>query len=281
KLLLERESDTDKLNSMMNRLELDPSLMRCVIAIDLSFHQTKYFSINLNLGYQSTIEKMRSDLLGKIQANEFLNAEDLVIDHGGLLVIIKSFIPVGDLSRIYLSLDVICRSLVTTLEQESAIDFNIAYGNLYYGVSSIYKSLQEAKDTLHIGKLSQSQAKFNNLESVLFETICLHLQPQFINKLLEPALKLLQKDAQRDYQQLLECAETYVDTSSNIAQTARLLRVHRNTVTTRLQRFHQITNFDSSQSFSNAFLIKLLAVYQRLTDASPQIEEALPYFRQP
>ena len=179
KLLLQPHQDSDKLISMMNRLEIDPSLLRCVIYIDLLFHQTKYFSINLNLGYQSSIERIREEIGEMIQNNEYLNAEDLVVNFTNTsVVVIKSFIPVKDLSRIYLSLDVICESIGSMLIDQPAFSFHIAYGNLHYGVDAVYKSLQEAKDILHIGKISKNPSRFFNLESVLFEHKLHHRQPQ-------------------------------------------------------------------------------------------------------
>lgn len=271
KQLLQQNSDPDKLLSTMNRLELDPSLLRCVIYIEMEFHQTKYFSINLNLGYQSSIEKIRQEILDIVKNNQFLNAEDLVVNHtNNSIVVIKSFIPVKDLSRIYLSLDVICQSYVEALKKQPAFSFHIAYGNLHYGPKSVAKSLQEAIDTLHIGKISKQKSQFYNLESVLLESICHNLQPQIVNKLLEPALQKLREADPSGYTSLLDCAEVFMDTEFNIAKTAQILQVHRNTVLSRLNRLAQITSINPMQGFQEAFLVKLIAIYRNITGGTIQ-----------
>lgn len=264
KLLLQPNVDQEKALSLMNHLELDPTLLRCVICVDLVFHQTKYFSINLNLGYQSAIEQIREDIVKKIRSNQFLNSQDMVLLYSKeSVVIIKSFVPVKDLSRIYLSLDVICQSIGTMLDANTALSYHMAYGNLQYGISSIYKSLSEAKDTLTIGCNSRNKEPLYNLESILFEHISYHLQPQISNKLIEPALKKLQAYDEQGFLDILSCAETYVDTNLNITATAERLKVHRNTVTTRLEKLKNLTNLDPIARFQDAFLVKLLAIYRR------------------
>ena len=264
KMLLQPNVNQEKVLSLMNHLELDPTLLRCVICIDLGFHQTKYFNINLNLGYQSAIEQIREDIVKKIRTNKYLNSQDLVLLYSKeSVVIIKSFVPVKDLSRIYLSLDVICQSLGTTLDDNSAFSYHMAYGNLQFGVSSVYKSLLEAKDTLTIGCNSQKIESLYNLESILFEHICYHLQPQISNKLIEPALKKLQAYDEQGFLDILSCAEAYVDTNLNITATAERLQVHRNTVTTRLEKLKHLTSLDPIARFQDAFLVKLLAIFRR------------------
>ncbi len=264
KMLLQPNVNQEKVLSLMNQLEFDPTLLRCVICIDLIFHQTKYFSINLNLGYQSAIEQIREDIVRKIRTNQYLNSQDMVLLHSKeSVVIIKSFVPVKDLSRIYLSLDVICRSLGETLDDITALSYHMAYGNLQFGVSSVYKSLSEAKDTLTIGCNSRKKEPLYNVESILFEHICYHLQPQISNKLIEPALKKLQAYDEQGFLDILTCAEAYVDTNLTITATAELLQVHRNTVTTRLEKLKHLTNLDPVARFQDAFLVKLLAIYRR------------------
>ena len=264
KMLLQPNMNQEKVLSMMNHLELDPTLLRCVICIDLVFHQTKYFSINLNLGYQSAIEQIREDIVQKIRTNKYLNSQDMVLLYSKESVaIIKSFVPVKDLSRIYLSLDVICKSLGETLDDNTALSYHMAYGNLQFGISSVYKSLSEAKDTLVIGCNSRRKDSLYNLESILFEHISYHLQPQISNKLIEPALKKLQAYDDQGFLDILSCAEAYVDTNLNITATAERLQVHRNTVTTRLEKLKHLTNLDPIARFQDAFLVKLLAIYRR------------------
>jgi len=104
----------------------------------------------------------------------------------------------------------------------------------------------------------------------LLESICHNLQPQIINKLLEPALQKLRDADATGYTSLLACAEVFIDTEFNIAKTALILQVHRNTVLSRLSRLAQITSINPMQGFQEAFLVKLIAIYKNITEGTIQ-----------
>jgi carbohydrate diacid regulator len=264
RMLLADKVDTTKVIPLMNRRELDPTLLRAVICISLRFHQISYFNINLNLGYQSSIERIRGEVVTRLKANRYLNSQDIVYQHNGsTIVLIKSFIPVPGQSRIYLSLDKICQSLGKTLEEFSAFSFGIAYGNLSYGVTELKKSLNEAMEIINIGERTRPRENLYVLENILFDRIYHDLSPQIVKKMIEPAVeKLSKKDGslQRD---LIACAEAFVDNCMSISQTAQNHAIHRNTLSARLEKIKALTGLDPANNFRDAFIIKMLASYVR------------------
>ncbi|HHW11373.1 MAG TPA: hypothetical protein GXX33_00010 [Firmicutes bacterium] len=262
--ILSDHVDKEKLYSLMYSHELDPQLLRTVICIRLNYYQTSYFNINLNLGYQSSIEQLRETVFQRIRANRYLNSQDLVYTADrNTILILKSFIPSPDISRIYLALDVICRDLAASLSSFSGFSFSIAYGNLYEDITQLRKSWLEAIETLEIGQETDPNAQFYSLETLLFDNVCLHLQPQIINKFLLPALKKLTRKDGTLPQDLIETCEAFVDNCMNLSVTAAKTRIHRNTISARLQKMKNLTNLDPVSSFRDAFLVKMLALYVR------------------
>jgi carbohydrate diacid regulator len=265
-MLLSDKPDMEKLLPMMNRQELDPSLLRAVICISLRFHQTSYFNINLSLGYQASIERIRTEVIKRLRANRYLNSQDIVYQYNGnTLAIIKSFISTADRTKVYLSLDRICRDLEKTLKEFSAFSFGISYGNLSYGVNELKKSLSEAMEIITIGQRTRPDEQLYILEYILFDNVCHYLYPQIISKMIEPAIAKLKRKNGTLPAELVSCAEAFVDNCMSFSQTAKNHRTHRNTITSRLEKLKVLTGLDPVNSFRDAFIIKMLATYVRQT----------------
>ena len=269
KQLLSGKVDTEKVSAMMTNLEMDPHLLRAVICIKLDYYQTSYFNINLNLGYQSSAERIRNEAIQRISTNKFFNSQDIVLGlDRNTISVIKSFIPVNDYSRFYLSLDKICEEIEKALNSFTAFSFCIAYGNLYYGITELSKSYHEASEIISIGQRNNSDNHLYILENLLFENVCHFLHPQIINKILYPIMnKLLRRDG-KIMTELIDCAEAYVDNCMNYSATSEITHLHRNTINTRLEKLKALTGLSPATSFQDAFVVKMLAVYIRYKNSS-------------
>ena len=264
RMLLQDKPDTEKLLPLMNRQELDPSLLRTVICISLKFHQTSFFNINLNLGYQSSIERIRTEVVKRLKANLYLNSQDILyIYNGSTIAIIKSFIPSTDHARVYHALDRICQDLEKTLEEFSAFSFGIAYGNLSYGINELKKSLNDAIEIISIGQWARPNERHFALEHILFDNVCHYLYPQIISKMIEPAISKLSRKDGTIPGELIDCAEAFVDNCMSFSETSKNHRIHRNTINTRLEKLKALTGLDPVNSFRDAFVLKILATYIR------------------
>jgi carbohydrate diacid regulator len=266
--VLTGQAAPEEMRSLINRRELDPDRLRSVICLSLGFHQTNYFNINLNLGYQSGTEKIRGEVLAKLRKNRYLNSQDMVFQYNNnTMVIIKSFLPVPDHSRIYMALDKICGGLEIELRNQNALSFGIAYGNLCYGMVELQKSFNEAMEIINIGQSIGQSAKpegeFYILEHILFDHVCHYLNPQIMNKLIEPALAKLTKPNGSLREEVITCAEAVIDDCMSLSRTSQRRGWHRNTISSRLERLKLLTGLDPLRNFSDAFIIKMLAVSAR------------------
>lgn len=256
----------------MTNLEMDPHLLRAVICIKLDYFQTSYFNINLDLGYQSSAEQIRNEAIQRISTNKYFNSQDITLGlDKNTIVVIKSFIPVNDYSRIYLSLDKICEEIEKALDSFTALSFCIAYGNLYYGITELNKSYREASEIISIGQRNKSDEHLYILENLLFENVCHFLHPQIINKILYPVMnKLMRKDG-TVMSELIDCAEVYVDNCMNFTATSEITHLHRNTISSRLEKLKSLTGLSPAESFQDAFIVKMLAVYIRYKNTTDMV----------
>ena len=269
RLFLSTQTDYQKCISMMNRMELDPTLLRSVIYINLKFYKTSYFNINLSLGYQSSIENIIWDAASTIAQSRYLNSQDITFVYDPTtIVVIKSFIPLPDDAKIYHALDKICQDLDHTLDEMNAFEHCIAYGNLYSSVDYLKKSFDEAKETINIGQKTGTMARLYILEDILFDNVHHHLNRQIINKLLNPTLEKLKKKDGTVRTDLLFCAEIFVDNCMNISATSKKCFLHRNTINMRLEKLKELTGLDPAGSFRDAFIIKMLSVHLRQYEES-------------
>ncbi|MBW7571406.1 PucR family transcriptional regulator [Caproiciproducens faecalis] len=267
--LLEDRPDVNSIISSMNKLEIVPYLYRTVIVIELEYIQNKYFNINLNLGYQPSIEKSNQQLLNLVRSNPYLNSQDLyTIYEEKNIVIIKSFNPSSDISKVYLAIDKICKSIADSLSTLNTYKFRIAYGNLYSSVEDIHKSYHEAQNIINIVSKKNDSFGFFVLDDILFDNVCQSLPTQLVNKIIEPVLAKLTKKNGVVQTELLDCADLLVENSMNISHASQQGYLHRNTITARMKKLKALTGLDPYTSFKDAFMVKMLATYVRMNQAS-------------
>lgn len=262
--IINGEADREGLYSDMYKLDMDPELLRCVIYIKLSYRQNNYFNIKLNLGYSSGIEQFKSRFIEKLSANLYFNSQDIVFMYDyDTALIIKSFIPGPDLSRIYRSLDRICESVAVDCSDFKSAGFKIACGSIYASLDDVPKSFREAEELINIGLRSKKDTDIFLPENMLFESLSYYMNSQIKNKIILSTISSLTKKDGHMASDIIDCAEAYVDSCMNVTETAKITGLHRNTINSRLDKLRQMTGLDPSKSFKDAFIIKETAVYIR------------------
>jgi carbohydrate diacid regulator len=263
KMLLDDKHNTEKLLSLMHRHEIDPALLRTVICISLRFIPPGS-SADLDLEHQANREHIRTKVVNRLKENRYLNSQDIVYLYDmNTIAVIKSFLPSSDTSRVFPALDVICRDMEKTLDEFNAVSFAMAYGNLYSGTGALKTSLDEAMDSIRLGQDKRPHERRYTLEDVFFEKVFRHLCPQIAGKVIEPAILKLRGKDKAIPKELINCAEALVDNCMNFSATAKNHHIHRNTIGARLERFKALTGLEPANSFRDAFIAKMLAVYIR------------------
>ena len=256
--LLEEHHDRREVDALLQKMEIDESRLYSVICLQLTFKTNQYFNINLNLGYESQIEKARSDILKTIRENKYFNTRDLCVFYKrNEIVILKSFIDNHDHTRIYMALDQICASIENDLSGLYLLEFKMAYGNVYSDIFQLKSSYKEAVEIISIGHIEHPERSFYNINSILIDSICYSLHPQIIDKIILPNIRILADRQGSNYADLLTCCECFVDCCMNVKNAAEKASIHRNTLNTRLSKLKSLTGLDPIYSFQDALTLKL------------------------
>ncbi len=264
--LLDNSMSEPKIVTALNKLEMDPLLLRSVIYINLAHHRPNYFNINLNLGYQSSIERINEDIVKRIRACRFFNTQDMILAYDrNTILIIKSFIQNSDISRAYLSLDKICEEVESLLSAFTCFSFHIAYGNIYANLKDVTKSFSEAAETIRIGKKTRPDDQVYILDNLLFDHVCHFIDPQIVNKIILPALEALKNGETALPVEIIGTANAFVDNCMSFSRTAAATFQHRNTIGNRLDKLRQKTGLDPAKSFHDAFIVKMIWTYLTLS----------------
>ena len=209
---------------------------------------------------------MKEYVVGKIKANRYLTKQDIVVLlNTNQIILIKAFLPVSDPSKMYQALDRICRSVLDDLEHSKIFSLRMAYGNLYTDFSKLKQSYEEAQSLIRLGAKFLNRNGLYTLDDLLVEQIAAALPPAAVDKILRPILfALKRKDGTSDVE-LLHVAEVFVDEGLNLVRTAQKTFLHRNTIAAKIEKIRELTGLDPESSFYHAFIIKLAAVYVRLS----------------
>ncbi len=263
-MLLEDSPNQKYINQLVQTEGFDAALYHCVILIDLKFQIHEYFNINLNLGYDPIVPNARAKIMQIIQNNKYFNAQDFFSFYKeDALVIVKSFIPTPQVSRIYRAMDVICMSLEQELSSIEILNAKIAYGSLCKDLTTINQSYQEAKALIQIGKGEHDSLHFYNIEKVVLGSICHSLPHQIVDKIVLPSIDRLRSECSGNYTELLESSRVFVECCMNLSEASKILGIHRNTLNNRLTRFYEVTHLDAVHNFQDAVLIMIIDKYAR------------------
>lgn len=258
---LEEDTISYKLFKSLKSLGFDLFLLRSVVLIELEKKTNTYFNINLDLGYEASLETFKDKVVSVIKANKYLNNQDIVaFSDNNHIVVIKSFLDVGNIGKLYYALDNVCKVAMDDLDAAKIFAYRIAYGGIYSDLLDLRKSYKEAENTIRLGAVFQEQPGIYTADYGLIEHVGYYLPPIIKDKVVETVLaKLTKADGSIDLD-LLYIAEEFVNQCMNLMKTANALHLHRNTVSGKIEKFKQKTGLDPEGNFKDAFLTKITAI---------------------
>lgn len=270
----EEDTISYKLFKSLKSLGFDLFLLRSVILIELEKKTNTYFNINLDLGYESSIETFKDKVVSAIKDNKYLNNQDVVaFADNNHIVVIKSFLDVGNVGKLYYALDKVCEAIMADLDAAKIFAYRIAYGGIYSDLLDLRKSYKEAEDTLRLGVMFQEHPGIYTADYGLLEHIGYYLPPIIKHKAVDSVLAKLRKaDGSIDLD-LLYVAEGFVDHGMNLMKTGNALHLHRNTVSGKIEKFKQKTGLDPEENFKDAFLTKIAAVTIKISMLNKRKDE--------
>lgn len=259
--------DINNMSSSLKKLGVDLSMLRSVILIEFEDKANRYFNNSLDLGYDSSEEKLKDKLTSIIKQNKYLTNKDITAFYGNnQIIVLKSFLKTADLNKIYAALEKICTSILDSLNINNLFSFSIAFGNVYSDILDLRKSYIEASEIIKINKSFNSPPGVFTINNLLLESIEYYLPPIIIDMLIKPLIKKLKRSDGTIDIDLLTIVDKFIDCSYNYSFTSKQLFLHRNTISMKLEKFKAITGLNPQDSFRDAFITKMVIIYAKLHD---------------
>lgn len=251
------------LQSLAENLDLDCSMLRAVICIELVFARTSYFTQSCELLYDQVGDRLRTTILQFVRSHYMLTHQDISANYeDNRLIIVKSFIRTDKITKAYRVLERFCEQLRSDLYQFGLMEMRMAHGNLVDSISKLPESYHQANEFLRLGVKRHPDCDYYNSSVLLFDLLCTDLHPQISAKLIQPVLDALQDEGETGMD-LLHCTEVIVDCGMSYAEAAKKLMLHRNTVHMRVERFCSLTGLDPLHNFHDAVIVKFAAMTAR------------------
>lgn len=262
---LKRDMDAADIIVQGTNLGYDMNLPRLVITIDLQPKGNEYFNINLNLGYDSSVEYMREIIKKKVRENEFLNNQDIVSFYGdNCIVVVKSFLDANNREMKYNALDKICNSIYGEIEENRLFIISIAYGRLTDRAENIKLSYKDTREIIDINKRLKKPAGVLSIKDIIFEDIVYNLNEGIADKCIDPIVSKICGSCRNAGIDIFNTIECYLENNMSISKTAEKLFLHRNSVILRLEKIKSITGLDITNNISHLFLLKLAIAYIKI-----------------
>lgn len=191
--------------------------------------------------------------LSDIRSGDFVTTVDT---HS--VVLIKDVSGIKD-ERLEEELVIIAKSLVDNLQMEAMIKVRVGYGTKVEIISQIVDSFQEAKMSIEVGKIFYAHKYTISYSRLgigrLIYQIPMSLCEMFIQEVFGDEVPEILED-----EEAMSTINKFLENNLNIAETARQLYVHRNTLVYRLERIEKaigldIRTFDDAMTFRIAVMV--------------------------
>ncbi|HZK84267.1 MAG TPA: helix-turn-helix domain-containing protein [Desulfosporosinus sp.] len=150
-----------------------------------------------------------------------------------------------------------------TLQRVPSRVLQVGIGRIYMNSKEIFRSYQEAKVALELGKLSDSRLRTPFFVKLGLARILYNHDRQELAELYKETLGVLERYDRENNADLMKTIETYLAHRCDVKETAKASYVHPNTLRYRLKKIQEIldadlNDFDTKLNLMVAFKIKYL-----------------------
>lgn len=148
----------------------------------------------------------------------------------------------------------LCHMIVDTLNTEALIPVKISCGSPNWHLSELSSSYQQALTALNIGKRFHLEQSIFFYDELGIDRLVYHLPNQVCEDFLNEVWKnKIPTKLDSELSSLISC---FLQNNLNIAETARQLHMHRNTLIYRIEKIEAQTNLDI-RNFEDAMTLRL------------------------
>ncbi|MEW5548903.1 PucR family transcriptional regulator ligand-binding domain-containing protein [Peribacillus frigoritolerans] len=181
---------------------------------------------------------------------------------GSLVIIYLDTIPLGN-TRFYSQVTQISQQIISTLSTHP-MELTLGVGNYHTGINNLANSLQEALQSIDLGKrLNPGKEIYGYKELITFK-ILQYAPKNVLMDIVTGNLAPLKEHDDETQSDLIKTLEAYLQCNLRPAETARKMGVHRNTIHFRIKSIKKLLGMELSND--DLFTLKLALYAKRLLD---------------
>ncbi|MFD9628122.1 PucR family transcriptional regulator [Peribacillus muralis] len=182
---------------------------------------------------------------------------------GSLVIIYLDTIPLGN-PQFHLIITKINQQIISTLSKHLPLKLTLGVGNYHTDMNSLTNSLQEALQSIDLGKRFYPGKDIYSYKELIPFTILQYAPKNVLLDIVTSNLAPLEEHDDETQSDLIKTLETYLQSNLRPAETARKMGVHRNTIHFRIKSIKKRLGMDLCND--NLFTLKLALYAKRLLD---------------
>ena len=182
---------------------------------------------------------------------------------GSLVIIYLDTIPLGN-TRFYSQVTQISQQIISTLSKHLPMELTLGVGNYHTGINNLANSLQEALQSIDLGKRSNPGKEVYSYKELITFKILQYAPKNVLMDIVADNLAPLKEHDDETQSDLIKTLEAYLQCNLRPAETARIMGVHRNTIHFRIKSIKKLLGMELSND--DLFTLKLALYAKRLLD---------------
>jgi len=230
------------------------------MAVIVTHLETNYnYCLNLDLGYESATDDAKLSIISVLRNHPFMNKHDLItFVQNDFLVIFKAIEELTNLPKLYEMQYKVMEAVDEVLRPYKIFGYYIAAGKIAESIDKVYRSYQEAVSYINYAKSADIGHAIITWDDILYYSMVKNLPHGYYTNVIEPRVKEMMTQNPEMMDGLIQCFESYINNSFNVATTAANAYLHRNTVKKRMDKLHKLTGFDPMSDFKSILINKLI-----------------------
>jgi sugar diacid utilization regulator len=153
--------------------------------------------------------------------------------------------------------------LIRLIQQECHLYMSVGVGNCCQNLNDYPQGYREASEAVQIGSCFKAELRCTPFAELgAYRYLYPFAQTQNFSDLYQEGIATVLKHDLRKKTNLLDTLEVYLEYGGNIARTASILEIHRNTLLQRISRIHKLCPLDLEQAEQRLSLLLALKVYR-------------------
>ncbi|MGE7877619.1 PucR family transcriptional regulator [Peribacillus muralis] len=180
-----------------------------------------------------------------------------------LVIIYLDTLPVGNVN-FYSQVTQLSQQIISTLSKHLPLELTLGIGNYHKGINNLANSLQEALQSIELGKRLNPGKEIYCYKDLATFKILQYAPKNVLIDIVTDNLAPLKDHDDETESDLIKTLETYMQCNLRPAETARKMGVHRNTIHFRIKSIKKRLGSDLSND--DLFTLQLALYAKRLLD---------------